>query len=213
MAGKRVIDWAAVERDYRTGQFTDRELGTKYGISHAAIGKRARAEKWEKDLSADVRKATRSKLLREAVAADANDPAKVEVTVEAAAELNKQVILGHRGDLKRARNVAMGLLDELEGARLLDEQAELLAEILAGDGAEPSDVMKARQVVSKAVSLTSRIGGIKALAETLTKLQTAERTAFGLDEEAEKGKDTDLDRLTDEELDARINEHLARRQG
>jgi hypothetical protein len=213
MAAKPSIDWAAVERDFRTGQFTLRELAAKHGGSHAGIRKRAEKEGWTQDLSAQVRQATRAKLVRETIKADAQDPAKVEVTVEAAAEINKQVILGHRQDIRRTRGVAMNLLGELERAALMDDQAELLAEILAGNGAEPADAAKARATVAKAISLTSRIGGVKALAETITKLQAAERTAFGLDEEGEKGKGTDLDRLTDEELDARINEHLARRQG
>lgn len=206
MAGKSKLDWEAIERDYRTGQLSDRELAAKYGCSHALIGKRARSEGWQKDLSTQVRNATRAKLTRHAAKeAEAADPSKVEMTVEAAAEANTRVILGHRHDLQRTRNVAMGLLGELEGARLLDEQAELLAEILAGEGAEPGDVMKARQVVSKAVSLTSRIGGIKALAETLTKLQAAERTAFGLDEaDPSKGDGEGVRAMTDAERATRL---------
>lgn len=45
---RKLIDWEAVERDYRTGAFTDRQLGTKHGCSHTAIQKRAKVGEWKK---------------------------------------------------------------------------------------------------------------------------------------------------------------------
>lgn len=42
-----------------------------------------------------------------------------------------------------------------------------------------------RSVVSKALSVSTRISSIKQLADTFDKLQAAERRAFGLDEKAE----------------------------
>lgn len=45
---KAARDWEAIERDYRSGQFTDRELGEKYGITHAAVQKWAKREGWQK---------------------------------------------------------------------------------------------------------------------------------------------------------------------
>ena len=43
------IDWPAIERDYRTGQLSNRELGRQYGCSYEAIRKKAKAEDWEKE--------------------------------------------------------------------------------------------------------------------------------------------------------------------
>lgn len=36
---KKALDVEALERDYRTGNFTHRQLGEKYGVSHAAVQK------------------------------------------------------------------------------------------------------------------------------------------------------------------------------
>jgi hypothetical protein len=38
-AKRRKTDWAAVERDFRTGKWTSQELGDKYGVSRQAVDK------------------------------------------------------------------------------------------------------------------------------------------------------------------------------
>jgi len=40
------IDWEAVERDYRAGTLSLRELSRKHGCSHSAIANRAGREGW-----------------------------------------------------------------------------------------------------------------------------------------------------------------------
>ena len=49
-------DWEAVEREYRAGQLSIREIGRLHGVSHTAIAKRARKEGWSQNLAARVRK-------------------------------------------------------------------------------------------------------------------------------------------------------------
>ena len=56
-------DWQAVERDYRTGKFTLRELEHKHGAANSTIARRAAREGWSQDLSAAVRQATNAKLI------------------------------------------------------------------------------------------------------------------------------------------------------
>lgn len=103
--GKRGrIDWDAVERDYRTGKFTLRELASKYGVSHQAVGKRVKSGSWTRDLSLAVKQATESKLFQQVVDAQvAKNSQAVANTVMAAAEVNMRVILSHRMDAQRAR--------------------------------------------------------------------------------------------------------------
>lgn len=180
-------DWQAVERDYRTGKFTLRELGAKHGTSHVAIQKRSKKGEWTQDLAQQIRQATNARLVSSLVTKEAE---KVTNTVLVAAEVNKEVILGHRGDLRATRDVATGLLAELSEAALLDEHKELIAEVLAGEGADAAGLSRARLAVTRAVSLGTRISSVKSLAEAFTKLQAAERVAFGLDE---KDDDKPLD--------------------
>jgi len=66
---KRLMDWEAVERDYRTGRFTDQELADKYGnlVSRQAVTKMAKTKGWQKDLTDAVRQATKASLIQEQV--------------------------------------------------------------------------------------------------------------------------------------------------
>ena len=54
-AARKTIDWESVERHYRTGLLSIRELGKQFGVSHVAIQKKAKAERWRRDLSAKIR--------------------------------------------------------------------------------------------------------------------------------------------------------------
>ena len=49
---KPTIDWEAVERDYRAGILSVREIGAKCGCTHTAINKRAKRDGWERDRAA-----------------------------------------------------------------------------------------------------------------------------------------------------------------
>lgn len=182
-APRAKYDWDAIERDYRTGKFTLRELSAKHGPSHTAIAQRAKRDAWSQDLSEQIRQATNAKLTASLVSSEVDKNVQaVSTTVAAVAELNKQVILGHRADLKATRDVASALLGELSSAALLAQHTDELVAMLAGKDAEPADLARARMLVSKALSVNSRISSVKALAETFTKLQEGERKAFNITE-------------------------------
>jgi hypothetical protein len=156
-AGKRRrIDWEAIERDYRTGKFTLRELEAKHGAGYAKISKRAKDNGWTKDLADAVRQATTAALIAEVATARATEGQKAATTVVlAAAELNKQVILGHRRQAGEAR-AAM----ETARTKLLS-----LADTVA-------DIREAATFVSATESLS----------RTTKTVIEIERTAFGLDD-------------------------------
>lgn len=129
-----VTDWDAVRRDYATGQFTLRELQAKYGPNASTINRRARKEGWTQDLRKPIRQATTRAVNRAEVAERKTDPKIKEALAEMAAtgelpeeapvsvaevlvlaEVNKQIILSHRKDLRECREVASALLAELKG--------------------------------------------------------------------------------------------------
>jgi hypothetical protein len=192
---KPPVDWEAVERDYRTGQFTDRELGARYGVSHTAIQKRAKKHEWQKDLAGAVRVATQAKLVEHEVSKVASSavakqvakqvakaiPATTEV-VAAMAEVRSGVEIRHRDDLRAIRDVALAMLAELQQTGEHSDTLDQIAEMLGGSDDEKPDENKLRQALQRAISLPSRITGIKALADTLTKLIDAERVTFRLDD-------------------------------
>ena len=45
---RKIVDWEAVERDYRTGIKTLRAMAQEHGITHGAINKRANRDGWER---------------------------------------------------------------------------------------------------------------------------------------------------------------------
>lgn len=59
------IDWEAIEREYRAGQLSLREIGRIHGVTDTAIRKKAKLEGWARDLTDQVRATVRAKLVRE----------------------------------------------------------------------------------------------------------------------------------------------------
>lgn len=122
---RKRADWEAVERDYRTGRFTLRELEAKHGPNNATIGRRAEREGWTKDLSDAIRQATNAKVIAATVQQECSSAQQsAATTVLAAAELNKQIILGHRTALRElgekaetARDTLMTLANSVADVR------------------------------------------------------------------------------------------------
>lgn len=97
---KTRVDWDAVERDYRTGRFTLRELEAKHGVNNAQIARKKKAQGWTQDLSDAVRQATNAMLMTEIVSNEISAAQQnVSNAVLAAAEVNTRIIQGHRARL------------------------------------------------------------------------------------------------------------------
>ena len=56
------VDWEAIEREYRKGVESVREIAAAFGITHAAIQKRAKRDGWTRDLAERIRKEVASKV-------------------------------------------------------------------------------------------------------------------------------------------------------
>lgn len=201
-------DWEAVERDYRMGKSTLRELEKKHGPSYAEISRRSKKQGWTKDLRDIIKQATNAAVLRETVTNAQQDVTK---TVLAAAETNKQVILSHRGDIARARHLANSMLNELTQVTVNPARLQDLLEVLVGgDEMTAAQVADARMAFSDLSRLPTRILSVQRLSQAMTRLQLLERTAFGLDEHEQPPPVDEAGDLSDEELDARINDRLNR---
>lgn len=107
------FDWAAIERDYRTGTYSNRELASRHGCSEAAVRGKAKAGNWSRDLSEQIRQRVREKTNRAA----AEEIVKVETDaqiVEQAAEVGASVVRGHQVLISRAKTLTDKLFDLLE---------------------------------------------------------------------------------------------------
>ena len=198
-AQRSKTDWEAIERDYRVGILSSREIATAHGISHTAINKRAKAESWVRDLKAKIQAKAEAEVSRRAVSTEVSKErqATEKQIVDANAEAITRIRLSHRADVQRSRGIVMRLLDELEvqtGAEnvvLLEELGELMR--------RPDDKGqdKLNDLYQKIISLPGRAKTMKDLGETLRVLIALERQAFGLDapEEGDGGDKSFLEAM------------------
>lgn len=177
----KLPDWEAVERDYRAGILSVREIAASFGISHTAIQKRAKANGWERDLKAKIKAKADALVAKQEVANQvasermATERDIIEVNAGAVASVR----LAHRGDIARSRRLANKLLEELEA--MTDENGtlrELIDQMMDNEG--PSSLLEAAQ---KMAALPGRSKIMKELSETLKTLIGLERQAYSLDAE------------------------------
>ncbi len=137
------VDWDAVKRDYRTNKFTDTELASRHNITRESISRKRKAEglqEWPKDLGEAIKQATDAALVQSLVT---QSHAHVTETVAIAAELNKNVILGHRTGLNRIASIKSKLLDQIEQA--VPGYAEIGEAREGGTEGEYSAILYARE--------------------------------------------------------------------
>lgn len=204
---RKRTDWEAVERDYRTGQFTLRELEAKHGANNGLISRKAKKDGWTQDLSKAIKAATNAKLVEELVSKEiSSSQQKVSNTVLAAAELNKDVILGHRKDIRMLRNMAIDMASELDQIGKVDLKS--MASMLEDDSLTQEQVASLRESISAVTKLPARILSLQRLSQTISRAQAMERLAHGLDDPEAPPPVDEIGDLSDQDLDARINERL-----
>jgi hypothetical protein len=113
------IDWEAVERDYRAGVLSIREVGKLHEISEGAIRKKAKALGWERDLTEQVNEKVRSELVRSTHLPDQKSPTYQKQTereiIDQAAATVVQVVREHRSRIRQGNAIV-----ELLSKQLLD---------------------------------------------------------------------------------------------
>jgi hypothetical protein len=155
--GSSTADWDAIEREYRLGQLSIKEIARQQGgaVTDRGITRHAKVHGWTRDLSGAVRTRVRESLVREGVRANKSELVGVEPSDEAlideAAARGVEVVRSHRWDIKALRQTAAGLLDDLR-----------------------SDL---------GVKITDRSRVICDLSAAMARLIPLERQAFGLDED------------------------------
>ncbi|MBN9448275.1 MAG: hypothetical protein J0I67_15400 [Bosea sp.] len=177
----KTTDWEAIEREFRAGQLSTREIARQHGLSDTAIRKKARAEDWDRDLSDKVRQQARAKLVRDAGSQQGSQERRANETqtVEAAALRQVEVVRQHRHAIGRGRDLTLRLLDELDATTThVGELEEMIEDETAGD----KSPMR-RNAMLKAVGLPSRAGVIKDLSAAAKNWVALERQAFSIDDD------------------------------
>lgn len=174
-------DWEAVERDYRAGLLSVREIGLAHGVSHTAINKRAKKHGWDRDLKAKIKAKADSLVSKQEVSKEVSTKqAETErEIIESNATAIANVRMAHRGDIRRSRGLVNKLLDELESLTDNAELFETLGEMM--EKPDENGLDKLNDLYHKVVSLPSRSKTMKDLADTLKSLISLERQAYDLE--------------------------------
>ncbi len=184
MAEKKQIDWDLIERDWRAGIKTKSQMSAEHGVSRQAIDKHFEKRGITRNLADQIRDKAASMVARAIVEAAPLSPATEREIVDANATMQSEIILAHRADIRRTRRIAMKLMDELE---IQTDNAELLEQLRdALDDPENKGMQKRLEAFDKLMSLGSRAGTMRTLAETMRTLIGMERQAFGLDDKDEE---------------------------
>ena len=167
---KQTADWEAIEREYRAGQLSVRELARAHGLnSHGAILNRAKRWGWTRDLT----KRIQAEVVRRIVTGSVTKGKEDEI-VSDSANRAIQLIETHRNDIKVLRASEQALLAELQ-----DSPTKLWVGQYRG------------QVVKETVGIavTERAGALSALALVMHKRIVLERQAFGIVDGVEPERD------------------------
>ena len=174
---KPECDWEEVERLYRADLRTNAQLARDFGIHATTITRRAKKHAWKRDLKHRIKERANALVQQRAVKALASD----DQTIEENAQLTANVRLSHRQDIGDARSIAMTLLDDLKAQIGTDNRARLEDLFIAALKANAIDE-SALEAYERVTSLSNHVRVMKDLADTMTKLVTLERQAYGLDD-------------------------------
>jgi len=176
----KTTDWERIEADYRAGLLSVREIASANGVSHVAIAKRAKRDRWERDLTARIKAKAEALVTSRTVTKEVtSERAEADrAIVEANAEVIASVRLGHRKDIARGRTLAMALLQELEAQTGDVDSLQLLGELMKDPDEKGLD--KLNELYLKVISLPGRTKTLKDLGDTLHKMIGLEREAYGI---------------------------------
>ena len=194
-------DWESIERDYRAGVLSIREVGKLHEISEGAVRKKAKALGWERDLTDKVNEKVRSDLVREVrseyAPADPKQPEQTErAIIEKAAATVVQVVREHRGRIKQGNKLVELLTKQLmDVAGSREEFEEAIGIVCAGDKT-PERMNRLLKAVSLGAHSTIAVN----LANATRVWVGLERQAFNITDTVDPGGGTG--KLTIEQIAA-----------
>lgn len=180
-------DWERIERAFRAGILSIREIAKSNNVSEAGIRKRAKTEGWQRDLTAKVQAAVRTKLTRGSEEAAQHEVRAEREIVEEASETGVQVVLSLRHGERSARDILITLMSQLAAA--VGQRDDLERIIVAGTPAadDPAADARSRQAdraareqLRKAISLPVHFAAMRDATTSLDRLATLAVKVYNL---------------------------------
>ena len=210
MGRRSDIDWEAIERDYRIGQLSLREICRIHGIAMSGLTKKAKDNGWKRDATKAVAVAVKTAIVTErANFAEELARQAPEIGREIGTQIAKAAATGLSGEVAAA--AALGTIRNRIHADIADAglraATDMLAEIRALNDQEfkeglrvfllersdPNDADAAKTIdkmVAKLFALPERARSLDTILAAAAKGVAIDRKANGLDEEKAKTEGT-----------------------
>ncbi len=129
MAGRKdQIDWEAIERDYRIGQLSVREIARRHEVEASTITRKAKKETWARDYSEEVKAKTRAglvELAKQQAQQDATESNNaLRDGIDIAVETNLRVLSMHQKGIRENADRLARLVSKFDS--LADSAADLM---------------------------------------------------------------------------------------
>ena len=177
---RKLVDWEAVEREYRVGLLSLSEIGGLHGVAKSRISVVARRDGWQRDLSKRIQLKADALVNAAAVNAGVNARRRVEdgQTVAAVATLRATVLLREREYVDGMLRLQKKLVAEL--VALTDNAPSLaaLGEALREQSVRGQD--KRHDLYMHVIGLPQRIKATKDLADMQKTTIDLEGRLFGI---------------------------------
>jgi predicted DNA-binding protein YlxM (UPF0122 family) len=181
----KVVDWEVVEKHYRAGLKSLRTIAEEHGITEGAIRKRAKRDKWTRDLEKKIQERAKEKVRKEAVRKPGTQltPQTEQQVVEQYSDVVASVDMIQREDVKLAIDNSRNQLKELvllgdpDFAAALESLGDLM------DVSAPGKPDRANELYRYIISLAGRVKMAKEIAASHGVYIPMQRKIFGLDNE------------------------------
>lgn len=182
-AKRPAVDWEAVEREYRAGLRSLRDIATEYGCTEGAIRKKAKAQEWERDISIKVAAKAEALVRKQEVRKEVRTEAAISEReqINASAQMMADKVIGQREDIKRARSMVQRLWELVDAELGHPDELKQLGAMLAAPDEFGND--KLNDMYFAAIGLPQQIKNAKLLADALKVLIELERKVLRLDEQ------------------------------
>lgn len=189
------VDWLIVEKDYRAGIKTLRQIALEAGVSHVAIQKRAKAEGWTRDLQSRIQQKAQELVTRQEVTSEVTKQKAVteRQIVEANAHAVAHVDLTNRKDVLRGMDVSRQHIEELVALNdpTFRDRLVWLGEVMDESGVDDETGKlvkdKANELYRYIIDMPGRVKMAKEVAAAVGVYVPMMRKIYKLDAEAKEG--------------------------
>ena len=184
--GKRpAVDWESVEREYRAGIRSLRDIAGEFGCTETAIRKRAKRDEWERDLSAKVAAKAESLVRKNEVRKEVRTEAAISEReqINVSAQMLADKVLNQREDIKQARAIVQRLWAIVDAELNHPVEFADLGELMRAPDDFGQD--KLNDMYRAAIGLPQQVKNVKLLADSLKVLIELERKVLRIKDDPE----------------------------